>query len=57
MSNDLIPRTTVEQIVTMRNLTLAKYGDAYAALKSAENAVKVARVAGETASPGKNSYN
>ena len=56
-STELIPRATVESIVMLRNVALAKYNTAYAALSVAAESIQEAQQAGAAASPGINSYN
>lgn len=53
----LIPRTTIEQVVHYRNQALELYAEAYVALEAADTAVKAAQKMASRAHPGINGYN
>ncbi len=55
--NELIPRATVEELVTRRNRALSLFGEAHAALSRAVEAIEEAGKASRAASPGVNRYN
>ena len=57
MQTELIPRHTVESIVTLRNVALDKYSEVYNALVRASSAIDAAREAANLASPGLTSFN
>ncbi|QPC87104.1 DUF4942 domain-containing protein [Mesorhizobium sp. NBSH29] len=55
--NAIMPRNTVEDIVSFRNQALELYADAYAKIAEADDAIRAAKKMASRASPGINSYN
>lgn len=56
-STDIIPRSTIESIVALRNVALEKFGGAYVALTDANKAIQEAHAASAAAAPNQiNSY-